>query len=192
MKTRIRKYFLSGLLVTVPIVLTLYILVTIVNFTDQLYPIVRQYLPVYIPGFGIIITVCIILGVGIVTTNFLGKKLLLLGEVCIARIPLVKDMYHAFKQIAEAIFTVEHRNFRRVVLIQYPRAGIYTMAFVTGRSKPALQQAVGAELLNVFVPTTPNPTSGFYLLVPEEDVITLDMSTEEAFRLIVSGGMASN
>lgn len=191
MKAQIRRYFISGLLVVVPIALTVYILMIIVNFTDRLYPLLKEYLPVYIPGFGIIITLCIIMLVGIITTNFVGKRLLLFGETIIARIPLVKEIYHSIKQIAEAIFTTEHKSFRRVVLIEYPRKGIYTMVFVTGVPRPEIEEKIGRKCLNVFVPTTPNPTSGFYLMVPEDEVTELDISPEEAFRLIVSGGMAS-
>ena len=189
MKKALRKYFFSGLLVVVPIALTVYILIILIKFTDRFYP--TSVLPFYIPGFGIIITFCIIILVGVVTTNYLGKKLVAVGEMIIARIPLVKEIYHSIKQIAEAMFTMEDKSFRRVVLIEYPRRGIYTMVFVTGVTKGEIQAKTQQKLLNVFVPTTPNPTSGFYLMVPEDDVIELDLSTEEAFRLIVSGGMAS-
>ncbi len=191
MKAQLKKYFLSGLLVVVPVSLTIYILTIIISFTDKLYPIVKAYLPFYIPGFGIIITFFIILFVGIITTNFLGRKVLSIGEKIIARIPLVKAIYHSIKQIAEAMFSMEDKSFRRVVLIEYPRKGIFTMVFVTGVAKKEVQAKTGKKLLNVFVPTTPNPTSGFYLMIPEEEVIELDITPEEAFRLIVSGGMAS-
>ncbi len=191
LKAHLKRYFISGLLVVVPVSLTLYILTLIIRFTDKLYPMVKAYLPFYIPGFGIIITFLIVLSVGIITTNFLGRKLLSIGEKIIARIPLVKAIYLSIKQIAEAMFTFDDKNFRRVVLIEYPRKGIYTMVFVTGTAKPEIRDKTGKKLLNVFVPTTPNPTSGFYLMVPEEDTTELDMSSEEAFKLIVSGGMAS-
>ncbi|MBD3319798.1 MAG: DUF502 domain-containing protein [Chitinivibrionales bacterium] len=189
MKKALKKYFASGLLVVVPIALTVYILMILIKFTDRLFPI--SFLPFYIPGFGVIITLCIILLVGIITTNYLGKKLVALGEFIIARIPLVKEIYNSIKQISEAMFAMEDTSFRRVVLIEYPRRGIYTMVFVTGITKGEIQAKTKQKLLNVFVPTTPNPTSGFYLMVPETDVIELGMSTEEGFRLIISGGMAS-
>jgi len=191
LKARLKKYFFSGLLVVVPVSLTVYILAFIINFTDNLYPIVERYLPFNVPGFGIIITFCIIFGVGIITTNFLGRRLVSIGEKVIVRIPLVKEIYQSIKQIAEAIFSLEHKSFRRVVLIEYPRKGIFTIVFVTGVAKDEIQAKTGRKLINVFVPTTPNPTSGFYLMVPEEEVIELDISAEEAFKLIVSGGMAS-
>ena len=105
--------------------------------------------------------------------------------------PLVKEIYASIKQIAEALFSQKDKNFRRVVLIEYPRKGIFTMVFVTGTSQESIRERTGKKLLNVFVPTTPNPSSGFFLMVPEDEVVELDMSPEEAFKLIISGGMAS-
>lgn len=189
MKAHLKKYFLSGLIVVVPISLTIYILIIIVKFTDKLYPI--SYLPFYVPGFGIIITFCIILLVGIITTNFIGKRFIFISERIIARIPMVKVIYNSIKQIVEAIFSTDDKGFRRVVLIEYPRKGIFTMAFVTGITRGEVQEKTEKKVLNVFVPTTPNPTSGFYLMVPEDEVKDLNITPDEAFRLIVSGGMAS-
>jgi uncharacterized membrane protein len=189
MKKRIRKYFISGLIVVVPISLTVYILWAIIKFTDRLYP--SSFLPFYVPGFGIVITFVTIFLVGLITTNILGKRLLSLGEYIISRVPLVKEIYHSIKQIAEALFSQKEKNFRRVVLIEYPRNGIYTIVFVTGVAQQSFQDKTGKRLLNVFVPTTPNPTSGFFLMVSEEDVTELDITPEEAFKLIISGGMAS-
>ena len=190
-KLQLKKYFLSGLLVIIPITVTVYILKVLIGFTDTLYPIVRSYLPFYIPGFGIIITFLLIFLVGVATTNILGRRLFALSESIIARIPFVKVIYQAIKQIAVAIFSAEHKSFSRVVLIEYPRKGIFTMAFVTGVATGEVQAKTSKKVLNVFVPTTPNPTSGFYLMVPEEEVKELDMKPEEAFKRIVSGGMAS-
>jgi uncharacterized membrane protein len=190
LKAQLKKYFISGIIVVVPIALTVYILTIIIRLVDRLYPL--SNLPFSFPGFGIIITFCIIMFVGVITTNILGKKLFSLGEQMIARIPLVKEVYHSLKQIAEAIFSTDKKSFRKVVLIEYPRKGIFSMVFVTGVSKDEFQDKTGKKLLNVFVPTTPNPTSGFFLLVPEDEVIELDITPEEAFRLIISGGMASH
>lgn len=190
-KYRLKKYFISGLLVIIPVSVTVYVLKVIIIFTDKLYPIVKSYLPFYIPGFGVIITFLLILVVGMATTNILGRRFVLAGENIIARIPFVKVIYHAIKQIAEAIFSAEHKSFSRVVLIEYPRKGIFTMAFVTGVAVGEVKSSIGKKALNVFVPTTPNPTSGFYLMVPEDEVRELNMEPEEAFKRIVSGGMAS-
>jgi uncharacterized membrane protein len=189
LKAHLKKYFLSGLIVVVPISITIYILIIVIKFTDKLYP--TSYLSFYFPGFGIIITLCIILLVGIVTTNIIGKRFISIGERIIARIPMVKAIYHSIKQIAEAIFSTEDKGFRRVVLIEYPRKGVFAMAFVTGITRGEVQEKTDKKVLNVFVPTTPNPTSGFYLMVPEDEVTELSITPEEAFRLIVSGGMAS-
>ncbi len=190
-KLSVKKYFISGLLVIIPITVTVYILKIIIGFTDTLYPVVKSYLPFYIPGFGILITFLLIVLAGVVTTNILGKRLVGVGENMIARIPLVKVIYNAIKQISEAIFSAEHKSFSRVVLIEYPRKGIFTMAFVTGVATGEAQAKTDKKVLNVFVPTTPNPTSGFYLMVPDDEVKVLDMKPEEAFKSIVSGGMAS-
>ena len=189
MKAHLKKYFISGLLVLVPISFTIYVLVIIVKFTDKLYPL--SNLPFYIPGSGIVITFCIIILAGIITTNFIGKRLLSVSERIIERIPMVKEIYNAIKQIAEAIFSTEAKSFRKVVLIEYPRKGIFTMAFVTGITRGEVQEKTEKKVLNVFVPTTPNPTSGFYLMIPEDEVKELSITPDEAFRLIVSGGMAS-
>ncbi len=189
LKKSLKKYFIAGLIVVIPIALTIYILLILIRFTDRLYP--TSYLPFYFPGFGIIITFSIIMLIGIITTNILGKRLLVLGENIISRIPLVKEIYHSLKQISEAMFTMDEKNFRRVVMIEYPRRGIYTMVFVTGATQPRINEKTGRKLINVFVPTTPNPTSGFYLMVPEDEVIDVDLSIDQAFRLIISGGMAS-
>lgn len=190
-KLSLKKYFISGLLVIIPITITVYILKIIIGFTDTLYPLVKSYLPFYIPGFGILITFLLIVLVGVVTTNILGKRFVAVGENIIARIPFVKVIYNGIKQIAEAIFSDEHKSFSRVVLIEYPRKGIFTMAFVTGVATGEVQAKIDKKVLNVFVPTTPNPTSGFYLMVPEDEVKELDMKPEEAFKRIISGGMAS-
>ncbi len=189
-KKGIKKCFISGLIVVVPVSFTVYILWAIIKFTDRFYP--SSFLPFYVPGFGIIITFFIIFLVGVITTNFFGKRLLSFGEMIISRVPLVKEIYLSIKQIAEALFSQKEKKFRRVVLIEYPRKGIYTMVFVTGLSHENIQEKTGKKLLNVFVPTTPNPTSGFLLMVPEDEVIELDLTSEEAFKLIISGGMASS
>lgn len=114
-----------------------------------------------------------------------------MGEQFISRIPLVKNVYAAVKQIADAMLTSHTKNFRRVVLVEYPRKEIYTLAFVTGIAKGEIQNKTQKKVINLFVPTTPNPTSGFFLMVPESDVIDLDMSVEDAFKLLISGGMIS-
>jgi len=185
-KTQLKKSFFTGLLVVIPIGLTIYILVFIIKLLNNFLPF--KFLPY---GTGIVLTVILITFIGFMTTNIIGKRLIEMGEKFISSIPLVKNVYAAVKQISDAMLSSQGKNFRRVVLIEYPRKGIYTLAFVTGVSRGEVQEKTQRNVINLFVPTTPNPTSGFYLMVPEADVINLDMSVEEAFKLLISGGMIS-
>jgi uncharacterized membrane protein len=185
-KKQLRKSFFTGLLVVIPISVTIYILVFLIELLNDLLPF--SFLPY---GTGLVLMVILITLVGFMTTNFIGKRLIEMGEQFISRIPLVKNVYAAVKQIADAMLTSHTKNFRRVVLVEYPRKEIYTLAFVTGIAKGEIQNKTQSKLINLFVPTTPNPTSGFFLMVPESDVIDLDMSVEDAFKLLISGGMIS-
>lgn len=184
-KTILKRYFLTGLLVLLPMALTVIILKSIIKALDNLFPIP-------IPGVGLILTITIILLTGILTTNLLGRKILSWWEGVLDRIPLVSGIYKSIKQIMEAIFREDRKGFKRVVLIEYPRKGIYTMAFVTSTNKGKFRQYTdGKEALNVFIPTTPNPTSGWYIVVPKKDAIDLDMSIADAFKVIISGGIVT-
>jgi uncharacterized membrane protein len=142
-------------------------------------------------GTGILLTIIIVTVVGFMTNNILGKRFVDMGENIISNIPLVKNVYNAVKQISDAMFSSRSKGFSRAVLIEYPRKGTYAVAFVTGIAEERLQDKTKRKVINLFVPTTPNPTSGFYLMIPEEDIISLDMSVEDAFKLVVSGGMVS-
>lgn len=186
MKTQLKKSFFTGLLVVIPIGATVYILLFLISILNDLLPF--SFLPY---GTGIVLTVILITLVGFMTTNFIGKRLIDLGEQFIARIPLVKNVYAAVKQISDAMLSQPDKKYRRVVLIEYPRRGIYTLAFVTGIARGEIQNKTQGNVINIFVPTTPNPTSGFYLMIPESDVIDLVMSVEDAFKLLISGGMIS-
>lgn len=187
MKTQLKKSFFTGLLVVIPIGATVYILLFLISILNDLLPF--SFLPY---GTGIVLTVILITLVGFMTTNFIGKRLIDLGEQFIARIPLVKNVYAAVKQISDAMLSQPDKKYRRVVLIEYPRRGIYTLAFVTGIARGEIQNKTQGNVINIFVPTTPNPTSGFYLMIPESDVIDLVMSVEDAFKLLISGGMISS
>jgi len=197
LRAGIKKFFLTGLLVVVPVYLTYYILSVLVRFADHLLSFLPQkfhpdtYLPFHIPGFGIIITFIFIFLVGVLTTNFFGKKMVLLWERILSKIPLIRTIYTASKQLIEAFFATNRAGFRRVVLIEYPRKGIYVIGFVTGIARGEVQNKTNEKTINIFLPTTPNPTSGFYILVPEKDTIPLKISVEDAFKLIISGGMIS-
>ena len=187
MKTQLKKSFFTGLLVVIPISVTIYILVFLIGVLNNLLPF--SFLPY---GTGLVLTIILITLIGFMTTNILGKRLIDVGERFISSIPLVKNVYASVKQISDAMLTAKGKSFRRVVLIEYPRKGIYTLAFVTGISRGEVQDKTQGNVINLFVPTTPNPTSGFYLMVPEVDVINLDMSVEDAFKLLISGGMVSS
>ena len=197
MKNALKKIFLTGLAATVPISVTVYVLFITVRMMDSLIQFIPprfhpdRFLPFHIPGLGIIFTILFIFAVGLVTRSYLGKKFVGLGEWLVDKIPLVRSIYKAVKQFIEALFGDRSMSFRRVVLIEYPRPGIYCIAFVTGIAKGEVQKKTTGTVLNLFVPTTPNPTSGFYLMIPESDVVNLSMTVEDAFTLIISGGMIS-
>ena len=149
------------------------------------------YLPFHIPGLGLIATVVLIFIVGVLTQSLLGRKLFPIGEWVVSKIPVVRNIYLAIKQLVEAIFAQNSRGFKRVVLVEGPRKGIWIVGFLTGVTEGEVQDKTKERVVNVFVPTTPNPTTGLYLLVPEKDVITLDMTVEDAFKLIMSGGIVT-
>jgi len=186
LKTRLKNYFLTGLLVLIPISLTIYILRILIKLVEKISPI---KLPV--PGLGLIITLGIVLGTGFVAKSVIGRWMMHFGENLLYRIPIVKNIYQGAKQLSNAIFSFAPKGdkFRSVVLLEYPRKGIYSMAFVTGVAKGVLQEKTAKNMINLFVPTTPNPTSGFYLLVPEDEIIKLDMNVEDAFKVLISGGL---
>lgn len=191
-----RGYFVTGLLVVVPLYLSYYVLSIIVRAMDSmltLLPVMLRpatYLPFHVPGLGIIFTVFGIFLIGLLTTNFLGKSLLSLTEKGMARVPVVRMVYNATKQFMETFFSQENQGFRKVVLIEFPRKGIHAMGFMTSKVNGEIKhRTAGEPSICVFVPTTPNPTSGYFAVVPEKDVIYLDMKVEDAFKVIMTGGM---
>ncbi|MBW2560804.1 MAG: DUF502 domain-containing protein [Deltaproteobacteria bacterium] len=201
MLKKIRKsiegVLLTGIAAIIPVGVTLYILHLIIGMMDNLVKIIParfhpdQLLSFHIPGLGVIITLILIFTVGLVTKSYLGKKLVSLGERMVGKIPLVRGIYNALKQLVDAVFKDKGQSFKKAVLIEYPRKGLYSIAFVTGVSRGEVQTKTSQKCVNVFVPTTPNPTSGFYIMVPEADTNSLDMTVEEAFTLIISGGIVS-
>ena len=196
--SRLRRWFLTGLLVTGPIVVTVYIVWLVVDIIDnqvvRLLPAnldPQQYLPLQIPGVGLVIAVVTIIMIGALTSNFIGGSLIRFGESIVSRVPVARSVYGAIKQIMETIMASQSDAFREVVLIEYPRRGIWAIGFVTGGTRGEVQNLSSENLINVFVPTTPNPTSGFLLFFPREDAITLDMGVEEAVKMVVSGGIVT-
>lgn len=198
LRKKVRRYFFTGLLVLVPVWLTIIVVRWIIGFMDgllvRMLPLKWQPEQLFgfpLPGIGVVLTLLLILLAGMLATNYFGNKLVRASEDLVYRIPLVKGIYTLFKQLADTVLSSDRQGFRKVVLIQYPRLGIWSIGFVTGVSEGELQRVTERRVINIFVPTTPNPTSGYYILVPEEEATVLNMSVEEAFKLIVSGGMVS-
>ena len=191
---RLNKYFLTGLVVLGPLGLTLLVVQWVVGTMDRL---ILTVLPdalhpnFLFPGFGVIGTVLLVFFVGMLTANILGRTLVTWSEQLMGKIPLIRGIYGLFRQVTDTIFSKDKGGFRKVVLIEYPRRELWAIGFITGPVEGELQQATPHRLVNVFVPTAPLPTSGFYVLVPEHEVTELKMSVDEAFKLIVSGGMAA-
>jgi len=192
----LKKYFLTGLLVFIPISLSIYILKIVSTTADRLVGLLplrynpTNYLPFHIPGFGFIVTLIVIFLVGLVTANFVGKKLVDWIELLFSRIPLVRTVYTGAKEVVQTFILDRPSQFRQVVLVEYPRKGVYSIGFVTGSPREDFALKIGANFLHLFIPTTPNPTSGFFILVPREETIPLKITVEDAFKLIMSAGMS--
>lgn len=182
-----RRYFVTGLATLFPVAVTLWLVVAIFNLADGL---LGQYLGVRIPGVGLVLTIVVILVVGVFSVHFFGRVLFRAIELWLSRLPFVKKIYPAVKQLAEFIFSEGARQaaFRRVVLVQYPRAGAYSLAFVTNEVETRLG-GISPRLLTLLIPNPPSPFTGPIIFVPKEDVVPLEMSIEEAVKLIVSGGV---
>jgi uncharacterized membrane protein len=153
--------------------------------------LLKSHFDYYIPGLGIVTLFLFILLAGVLATNILGKKIVELWEYFLKRVPVVRNIYSVFKSVVDTVSLQGKENFRRVVLIEFPRKGQYSLAFVTGVTPGEIQEVTQQNVVNVYVPTTPNPTSGYLLLVPEEDIIPLSMSVEDGMKMIISGGLYS-
>ncbi|MDI3280887.1 MAG: DUF502 domain-containing protein [Bacillota bacterium] len=187
---RVRTYFLAGLATWVPLVVTLYVLkLGFVSVDNLLGGLVARYTAVRIPGLGLILTGALILLTGMVTTNYLGRQVVHLWESLLARIPLVRSIYLTTKQMISVVTSPKEKSFQRVALLQFPRPGSYALVFVTGEGGRVWREKLGEEMVWVFLPTTPNPTTGFLLLVPQRELIPLDLNIEESFQIVVSGGL---
>jgi uncharacterized membrane protein len=186
----LRNYFITGAIVLIPIGITVYLSLFIIKISSSFLPKKinpNNYLPFDIPGIEILITIILITLIGGLSLSFLGKKFLELFNNTLKRIPILRTIYSAVGQLTES-FTQTKGNKKSVVLLEYPRKGIWVVAFATKENKGEISEKVNEELINVFVPTTPNPTSGFLLMVPKKDLLFLDMSFEDASRFIVSAG----
>lgn len=199
--TRFRNYFFTGLVICAPLAITVYLTWSLIEWVDgwvkpylpnQYNP--DEYLPFTIPGFGVLVAVTIISTVGFLTANLIGRSIIGYGEYLLSRMPLVRNIYSALKQIFETVFREDSDSFQSVVLVEYPRRDLWALAFVAtdtlGEVQARLDNPAG-KTVSVFLPTTPNPTSGFLLFVPAEDVIPLDMGVEEAAKLVISAGLVA-
>ena len=190
----LQRYFLAGLLVFLPVVITLWFLGWVIGLMDGLLDVLparlhpNSYLPFAIPGLGAVFTIALILFLGVLTRGVATRRFLAAWERVFIRIPVFRGIYTAVQKLVQTFLGQSQTN-RQVVMIEYPRKGIYTVGFAMGRAWHELEKKNEAPLVNVFVPTTPNPTSGFYLLVPTNEVAPLNMSMEEALKLITSGGL---
>ncbi len=194
-KKVVKANLLAGLLFLMPLVATFWFFHLCITWVDKILLLLpvrfrpETWLPFPIPGLGVILVVTVLLVSGALVRNFLGRRLVALWERLLLHIPFVSKVYKAVKQLMEAIFFTTGKEFKRVVLVDYPRKGVYALAFVTGVATGEIQAKTARKVINVFLPTTPNPTSGFYLMVAEEEVIPLEMSVEQAFKLLMSGGI---
>lgn len=197
MKANFKKYFLTGLLVVVPLYLTGYVVNIIINFMDDILRFLPSslhpdtYLSFHIPGIGIIVTISIILLTGAITANLIGIRLVEWGEGFLEKIPLLRSVYYSSKQFIETIFVNKHEGFRKVILAEFPKKGIYSIGFLIGPSTCEINNKLKEPTVSVFIPTSPLPTTGYYLVIPEKDIIPLDMSIEAAFKLVVTAGVVT-
>jgi len=195
MKTIFKKYFVSGALVLVPIVMTIWILRAVILWCEDLFTTIipTPLRPVNLfgfelPGLGLLFTVLLVVLTGIITRLYVGSRLLALWDRVISKIPFGNTIYRAVKQFTETVASSKQQSFRQVVLVEFPVAGNHMIGFVTGTTPAALKNLPGQDVINVFIPTSPNPTSGFLVVAPRENVKYVNMTPEQAFKLIVSGG----
>ena len=193
---RLRNYFISGLLFWVPLALSVVVIKFFLEFVNKLVP--TKYLPQTLfnlntdfPGSGIVLVLIVILITGVIVSNLLGRKLVELWERILHKIPGFRNVYKVLKKVSDTIFNTSTESFRKAYLIQYPSKGIWVIAFQSGDYKGEAESIIGEEMINLFVPTTPNPTSGFFVMMPIKDAFELDMSVEEAFKIVISAGVVT-
>ncbi len=195
---RLRAYLFAGILVTAPIFITFYLAWLFVTFVDsKITPLIppvynpETYLPFALPGLGLLILVLGLMIVGALTAGFIGRLWIRFSEQILGQMPVIRNVYSAVKQILETVLAQQSNAFREAILIEYPRRGIWAVGFITGHTKGEVQNLTEEECINVFLPTTPNPTSGFLLFVPKKDIVPLSMSVEEAIKMVISGGIVT-
>jgi uncharacterized membrane protein len=199
LKKKLKRIFLTGLAVVIPAGVTLYILSFIIDVMDNLLRVIpQQYQPdnlfgVHVPGLGAIVTVILIFICGLVTTSYFGNRMVRFGERLVGKIPFVRSIYQAIKRIADSLFMDKARSFKKVVMVEYPRPGVYSIGFVTGTPNGEIQKRIGQKTpcVGVFMPLALTPTTGFFIMVPADELIELRMTVEEAFTLIISAGIVT-
>jgi len=190
----LKKYFITGLLIWLPLTITFWVIRFIVTAMDDTLPswMTPSWVELYhVPGFGLAMAAVIVLLTGVLTANIVGAWLLKLWEAVLKRIPIVSTIYSSVKQVSDTVLSPNGQAFRKAVLVQYPRNGCWTIAFVTGSPGPGVAEHLPGEHVSVYVPTTPNPTSGFFLILPKSEVIEVEMSVDTALKYIVSMGVVA-
>jgi uncharacterized membrane protein len=191
----LRSYLLAGLVVWLPILITMGVLRFIIDLLDNTLALIPrafqpdQLLGIHIPGLGVILSFILLISTGILATNFFGQRIVSWGESVLAKIPFVRSIYNAVKQIINTLLSTNSEAFRKVLLIEYPRKGLWSIAFQTGSASEEINQFAQEDMVSVFIPTTPNPTSGFLMMVPKVDTKELTMSIDEALKFIISLGV---
>ena len=196
---RLRRYFLTGLIVVAPLVITAYLTWSFVLWVDGwVKPYLPSaynpdtYLPFSLPGYGILVALVALTMVGFLTANLVGRTIIGFGESLLDRMPLVRVLYKGLKQIFETVLAEQNNSFKQAALIEYPRKGLWSIVFIATETKGEVDHKLpGEETISVFLPTTPNPTSGFLLFVPRKDVLMLDMTVEEAAKMVISAGLVA-
>ena len=194
---KLRSYFVTGLLIWVPLVITLWVLNVIVSTMDQSLQLLpaqlqpEKVLGLRVPGLGMVLTLLVIFVTGLLTRNFVGQSLVKFWEGFLERIPIVRSIYSSVKQVSDTVLSPNGQAFRKALLVQYPRQGVWTIAFQTGSPADEIRAAVPHDMVSVYVPTTPNPTSGFFLMIPRSEAIELRMSVDEALKYVVSMGVVA-
>src|SRR5215510_11401789 len=192
----VKRYFITGLLIWVPLVITLWVLDLLVSAMDQsllLLPAqfhTESWLGVHIPGLGVLLTLLIVFMTGLLATNIIGQRLVRFGERVLARIPVANSIYHGVKQVSDTLFSPGGQAFRKALLVQWPSQNIWTIAFLTGQPGGDVANHLRGDYVSIYVPTTPNPTGGYFVMVPRSSVIELDMTVDEALKYVISMGVA--
>ncbi len=192
-----KRYFITGLLIWVPLVITMWVMNLLVSTMDQSLQLLpralqtEQWLGMHIPGLGVVLTLLVVFLTGLLAANFIGQRLVLFWERVLARIPVVNSIYNGVKQVSDTLFSPSGQAFRKALLVQYPRQGSWTIGFQTGVPGGDVANHLQGDFVSVYVPTTPNPTSGFFLMMPKADVIELEMSIDDALKYVISMGVVS-